>query len=372
MEKNIGITGQAGFIGTHLSNYLRLKTDECTQIPFEDCYFDHEAKLDEFIHDCDVIVHLAGMNRHEDQNVIYQTNIELIKKLIASMDRLNHHPHILFSSSTQEERDNMYGKSKKDGRGLLARNAREHQSVFSGLIIPNVFGPFGLPFYNSVVATFCYQLAHDKQPQIDIDADLDLIYVNNLVKIIYDIIQKQFNHQEIRIKPDKTLKVSDILAKLQDYKAVYLEKNIIPKFNTRFETALFNTYRSFIDHDHYPVPLDVRSDHRGHLIELLKSHVGGQVFYSATKPGITRGNHYHRRKIERFCVLQGDALIKLRKISTNEVIDYHVTGHRPATIDMPIFYTHNIKNIGDSDLLTLFWTNELYDPDDPDTYYEEV
>lgn len=372
IKKKIGITGQSGFIGTHLSNYLKIKQDECSQIPFEDSFFANESKLDAFVRDCDAIVHLAAMNRHEDPNVIYNTNIELVKKLIASMERTDHYPHILFSSSTQEEKNNPYGKSKKEGRRLLADNAEQHGSVFSGLVIPNVFGPFGHPFYNSVVATFCHQLAHDQQPQIKIDADLDLIYVDSLVKIIYDIIKKRFNHQEIRVKPDITIKVSDILAKLIEYKTLYLEQNIIPKFDNCFEVSLFNTYRSFIEHDHYPVHLDIRADDRGYLIEALKSNVGGQVFYSSTRPGITRGNHYHTRKIERFCVVQGEALIRLRKICTNEIIEYYVNGEKPATIDMPVFYTHNITNIGDGDLLTLFWTNEIFDPDDPDTYYKEV
>jgi UDP-2-acetamido-2,6-beta-L-arabino-hexul-4-ose reductase len=148
--------------------------------------------------------------------------------------------------------------------------------------------------------------------------------------------------------------------------------NIIPELNSYFDICLFNTFRTYIKNDHYPVDLFLHKDDRGHLSEVIKTNVGGQAFFSVTKPGITRGNHFHRRKIERFCVVEGEALIKLRKIGTDDVIEYRVSGEKPATIDMPIFYTHNITNVGDRDMYTLFWSNEFFNPEDSDTFYEEV
>jgi len=181
---NIGITGQAGFVGTHLYNTLNLQKEVFQTIPFEDAFFLDEAQLNSFVQSCDVIVHLAAMNRHNDPEVIYQTNIGLVRQLIEACGKTNSAPHILFSSSTQEERDNLYGKSKKEGRKLLEQWAERNHAQFTGLIIPNVFGPFGNPYYNSVVATFCHQLTHNEQPKIDVDGEIKLIYVGELVQYI--------------------------------------------------------------------------------------------------------------------------------------------------------------------------------------------
>ena len=178
----IGITGQAGFIGTHLFNTLGLYPDRYERIPFERAYFESEADLDAFVGQCDAIVHLAAVNRHGDPQVIYDTNIGLVKKLIQALERTGSRAQVLFSSSTQEERDNLYGQSKREGRELLAAWAKKAGARFSGMVIPNVFGPFGHPFYNSVVATFCHQLAHEEMPRIEMDAEMKLIYVGELVQ----------------------------------------------------------------------------------------------------------------------------------------------------------------------------------------------
>src|SRR5690606_33012160 len=164
--KKIGITGQEGFVGKHLYNTLGLYTEEFEQIPFERNFFESQEKLDAFVSQCDVIVHLAAMNRHESQQVIYETNVQLAKDLAESLKRTNSQAHVLFSSSSQEERDNLYGKSKKEGREMLANWAGENGGKFTGLVIPNVFGPFGQPNYNSFIATFCHKLTHGEQPVI--------------------------------------------------------------------------------------------------------------------------------------------------------------------------------------------------------------
>ena len=171
----IGITGQAGFIGKHIYNTLGLTPEKYERIAFKKEYFDAESDIDAFVSNCDVIIHLAAMNRHNDANIIYNTNIELVQKLIASLERTNSTPHVLFSSSTQEEKDNLYGKSKKEGRELFVNWATKKQAKFTGLVIPNVFGPFGHPYYNSVVATFCHQLSHGETPTVNGDSQLNLI-----------------------------------------------------------------------------------------------------------------------------------------------------------------------------------------------------
>ena len=369
----IGITGQAGFVGTHLSNTLGLYSEEFERVPFEKDFFSNQQQLKQFVSQCDVIVHLAAMNRHNDPQVIFDTNIELAQKLVDALESTKSKAHVVFSSSTQEERDNEYGKSKKIGRELLYNWSQQSGGKFTGLIIPNVFGPFGHPNYNSVIATFCHQLAHNETPTIAVDGELKLIYVGELVEAIVSEIRSSKSQAEMVVPYTATAKVSDILTLLEKYKSEYQEKGIIPFIATTFELNLFNTFRCYMDiKNHFPVSFVEHTDDRGSFVEIIRLGVGGQVSFSTTVPGITRGNHYHTRKIERFAVIKGKALIQLRRIGTDEVLDFYLDGDTPSYVDMPIWYTHNIKNIGDEVLYTNFWINEFYDPNDPDTYFENV
>jgi UDP-2-acetamido-2,6-beta-L-arabino-hexul-4-ose reductase len=393
----IGITGQAGFIGTHLFNTLSLHPDKYIIIPFRDEFFQSEEALDGFVKQCDVIIHLAAMNRHNDPNVLYKTNIELVQKLIDSMERTNSKPYVIMSSSLQEERDNVYGLSKKEGRELFNQWADRNGAKFTGLIIPNVFGPFGVPFYNSVISTFSHQICNKQEPKIEVDNELKLIYVGDLVKVILDLFPADFANTEgtentedtegaentddtERWLPPKVLevpyrakyKVSELLDKLQEYYDTYVVNGILPSLDDWFEICLFNTFRSYLPKEHFPVKYNKHSDQRGIYVETMKFNSRGQVSFSTTLPGITRGNHFHTRKIERFAVIEGKASIKLRKYGMDEIIEYTLDGEEPAYVDMPIWFTHNITNIGDTELLTMFWINEVYDPNDPDTYYEPV
>jgi len=369
----VGITGQAGFIGTHLYNLLSTKKEEVILIPFEDANFQSVERLDNFVNQCDVIVHLAAMNRHGDPEVIYKTNISLVKQLIGSIEKNNRKPHIIFSSSTQEERDNLYGKSKKEGRKLFVDWAKTNGAIFTGLVIPNVFGPFGNPFYNSVIATFCYQLTHNEQPKIEIDGLLKLIYVGELVETIYKAIIEKTDDNELIIAHTAAYKVTEILAKLLDFKKLYFESGRIPQLTSLFDLFLFNTFRCYIDlKTFFPFPYKQNIDNRGSFVEVMRTEIGGQFSFSTTKPQITRGNHFHTRKIERFIVIKGNAKIQLRRIGTTEILEYKLSGDNPAFVDMPIWFTHNITNIGDEELYCIFWINEFYNPDDPDTYFENV
>ena len=431
----IGITGQTGFIGTHLYNTLGLNADKYERIAFRDEYFQKEETLDAFVSQCDVIVHLAAMNRHNDPDVLYRTNIELVQKLIDAMERTEARPYVIMSSSLQEERDNLYGRSKREGRELFNEWADRNDAAFTGLIIPNVFGPFGVPFYNSVISTFSHQVVNNLVPKIEVDAELKLIYVGDLVRKIiglfpadnadlgadfadlnshtdftdgtdqrglgfattententattestedtevgekgnsqFSILNSQLNQpRQIHVEHMAEFKVSELLKKLQGFREIYQLKGIFPELNDRFELALFNTFRSYLPQEHFPVKYTKHADPRGVYVEAMKFCSGGQAAFSTTVPGITRGNHFHTRKVERFAVIQGKASIKLRKYGTDEVIEYILDGADPAYVDMPIWYTHNITNIGDGELLTMFWINEFYDPEDPDTYFEEV
>lgn len=369
----IGITGQAGFVGTHLYNTIGLFPVEFERIDFQKEYFEDENKLNGFVAQCDVIVHLAAMNRHNDPQVIYDTNLGLVHKLVQSLNATNSKSHVLFSSSTQEERDNLYGKSKKEGRALMANWANSSEGEFTGMIIPNVFGPFGHPNYNSVVATFCHKLAHNELPTIETDGDMKLIYVGELVDAILSEIRSKKGKPEVIVQHTSEAKVSQLLSLLESYKILYQDNGIIPNIENTFELNLFNTFRCYMDiPNHFPVKFVEHTDPRGSFVEIIRLGVGGQVSFSTTVPGITRGNHYHTRKIERFAVIKGKALIQLRRIGTDEVLDFYLDGNEPAYVDMPIWYTHNIKNIGEEVLYTNFWINEAYNPEDADTYFVEV
>mgnify|MGYP001367359820 CR=1 FL=1 len=369
----VGITGQNGFVGAHLYNSLKLLKNEYIIIDYNIDYFKNNNKLDEFVTKCDIIFHLAAMNRHNDQNIIYETNMNLVNKLISSLKRTKSKPHIIFSSSTQEENKNAYGKSKKDGRLLLQKWAFENGGEFTGLIIPNVFGPFGDPYYNSVIATFSHQISRGEETTINVDAKLNLIYVGELVQELIKKAKRKSCGSLFKVPHTSVAKVSEILSLLNKYKLKYQENGEIPDFNNNFELNLFNTYRCYIDvKSHFPVKLTKNTDVRGSFVEILKLGIGGQVSFSTTLPGVTRGNHFHTRKIERFAVIKGRALIQLRRIGTEEIIEFYLDGDEPAFVDMPIWYTHNIKNIGNEVLYTNFWINEFYDANDTDTYFEEV
>ncbi len=374
----IGITGQAGFVGTHLYNMAGLYPEQIERIPFEDAFFEDWDRLNGFVRQCDVIIHLAAMNRYPDPQVLYETNLRLVQQLITAMETEKVTPYVLFSSSTQEEGDNEYGRSKREGRALLKEWAERNGASFTGMVVPNVYGPFGRPGYNSFIATFCHKLTHGEQPEVLVDSNVRLIYVGSLCEYIFEKIFRKAQHVEpvverTEIPHDFEKKVTDILALLENYKTLYFDQGIIPKLKDQNEVNLFNTFRCYIDlSGHFPVKLTQHADPRGIFVETIKLGVGGQVSFSTTVPGITRGNHFHTRKIERFTVIKGSARIQLRKIGTADILNFDLDGSEPAYIDMPVWYTHNITNTGNDELYTQFWINEWYNPKDGDTFFEKV
>jgi len=370
----VGITGQAGFIGSHLYNFLGTKEEIVQRVPFERSYFDNQVKMQEFVSSCDVIVHIAAMNRHEDQQVIYDTNVKLVNVLINACEYTSSKPKIIFSSSTQEEQDNLYGKSKLEGRKTLEKWAINTSSKIATLVIPNVFGPFGKPFYNSFIATFCHQIIDDKPPVIHQDSTVNLIYVNELIEVFYNEISLASTEaiRKLKVEHTSSKKVSEIVNLLSGFKKEYIENGVVPNLDNSFILNLFNTFTSFIPKSYFPRKYIQHKDNRGAFVEIMRANTSGQSSFSTTVPGITRGNHYHTRKVERFAVVKGKALIQLRKIDSEEVFNFELDGEEPAYVDMPIWYTHNIKNIGNTELVTMFWINEPYNPEDSDTYFVEV
>jgi UDP-2-acetamido-2,6-beta-L-arabino-hexul-4-ose reductase len=369
----VGVTGNKGFIGSHVCNNVDLCKEEFELIPFEKTYFDDDLKLNSFVQSCDVIIHLAALNRHDDAQFLHDKNVELTQKILDACTTTKSFPKIIFSSSLQQFQDNLYGKSKKNCSDLIFEWSKTHSASSSVLIIPNVFGPFGKPNYNSFVSTFCTDLLIGKSPTILVDNEVKFIYVDELVQIIVEEVRKKNITNVIEVAPTYESKVSEVLAVLKSYHLTYFVNNSIPSFPSSFHHNLFNTFRSYINHqDFFPVQLTQHTDNRGAFIEILRVETGGQISYSTTHPSIVRGNHFHKRKIERFTVIQGKALIQLRKFNTEDKMEFYLDGDTPSFVDMPIWFTHNIKNIGADTLITVFWINEAYDSNNPDTYFENV
>jgi UDP-2-acetamido-2,6-beta-L-arabino-hexul-4-ose reductase len=364
----VGITGSSGFIGSHLRFFLYEKRNgyECVLIEKED--FSQPEKLIQKLATCDVVVHLAGQNRGNEDD-IYNTNVLLTKQLLGACEKTEKKPKIIFLSSVHNSRDTAYGRSKRDSEALIGAWGKKNGTRTVSVVAPNVFGEFCKPNYNSFVATLCSELVEHKSSTVN-DTVVELLYVRDLCVSISKLLLD--DSQEAPFRPiGREVKVDEIYNTLTRFRDEYFS-NIIPLFADRFELHLFNTFRSHLPVKHFPVPLDVKTDNRGSLSEIVKERSGGQAFFSITHPGVTRGNHYHTRKIERFCVIGGHATIKIRKLFSDDIIEYVVSGEKPTYVDMPTYCTHSIENIGSSELTTLFWINEIYDQNDPDTFPEQI
>jgi UDP-2-acetamido-2,6-beta-L-arabino-hexul-4-ose reductase len=280
---------------------------------------------------------------------------------------------VLFASSTQRNHSTPYGRSKKHGEELLREWARGTGNRLTVLEIPNVYGPGCRPNYNSVVATFCHQLARGQQPVIADDRQIELAWVHDVVDSIAEIAGEPANGiRDVRLPGTACLTVSELLNKLQSIRDSYFRENVVPDLSDPLNARLYATFLSYVElHDHRHRP-QVHSDARGQLCEILRLSCGGQIFFSTTKPGVIRGNHFHSRKVERFCVLRGEAVIRIRPVGSDHVRAFHVSGNAPEFISIPPMHTHQIENVGNDELLTMFWCNEIFEPADPDTYYDQV
>lgn len=363
----IGITGAKGLLGWHLSCFLKAHGAH-TRIRADRDDFESAGRLQEFVASCDAIVHFAGMNRGDD-DLVEEVNIRLVDQIIAACRSENALPHVLFSSSTHVTRDTAYARSKRVCAEKLQAWAKAAGSKFTNVIIPNVFGEGGKPFYNSAVSTFCHQLANGQTPQILNDATNELIHAQRVCANIVEFIEsREAGERRLTGTP---LSVSALLKKISDFDQSY-RGAVIPDLRDSFDLSLFNTYRSYLYPGYYPITTKLHIDDRGSLFEAVKSLNGGQTFISTTKPGITRGNHYHLKKIERFLVLRGEAKIQIRRLFSDEIREFAVSGREPVIIDIPTLHTHNITNTGHEEVTTLFWAHEIFDPARPDTFAEPV
>ncbi|MBI3919603.1 MAG: SDR family oxidoreductase [Betaproteobacteria bacterium] len=363
----IGVTGGSGFLGWHLRCALHADDREIVD-PAPREVFSNGRQLERFVATCDSIVHLAGVNRGDDVRLEH-TNVDLTKQLVAALAASRVRPQVILASSIHQSSDTAYGRSKRVSAELLANWAAASGGTFTNLILPHVFGECGRPFYNSVVATFCHQLACGEAPRVLEDRELELVHAQRVAGVICDLIRHPTpgEHRVTGIP----LSVGALLARLQEMAGRYAN-HVIPKLGTALDLELFNTYRSFLFPGRYPMTPVQRTDDRGRLFEAVNSEREGGCFISTTPPGVTRGNHYHMAKIERFLVISGNALIRVRKLFSTEITEYRVCGDLPQYVDMPTLHTHNITNMGHERLITLFWASEIFDPSKPDTYPEPV
>ncbi len=360
--KTVGITGAHGLLGWHLSCLLQFQEGTVVKRAHRSEFETRESLL-KFVRGCDAIIHCAGMNRGHDSEVA-STNVRLTEQLLSAIKESGNKPHVLFTDSTHRDRDTAYGDSKRACAAMLAEWAEQSGAVFSDVVLPGIFGESGEPFYNSVVSTFCHQLANGKPPELHQDASIELLHAQDAAQVFAQLLKAPEGGQ---IRPrGSVLKTSELLAELQSFDASY-RALVIPDLRDPFRLALFNTYRSYLFPAFYPGTLLLREDARGSLFEVEKNRNGGQAFVSTTVPGVTRGNHFHTRKIERFCVVQGQATIQIRKLFDDPVHEFMVDGKVPQFIDMPTFHTHNITNTGSTPLLTLFWSADIFDPANSDT-----
>jgi UDP-2-acetamido-2,6-beta-L-arabino-hexul-4-ose reductase len=363
----IGITGAKGLLGWHLSCFLNAQGAH-TRMRADRDVFESATRLQDFVASSEAIVHFAGMNRGDDE-LIEEVNIRLVDQIIDACRSVNAVPHILFSSSTHVTRDTAYARSKRACAEKLQTWAKAEGSKFTNVVIPNVFGEGGKPFYNSVVSTFCHQLANGQRPQVLSDVTNELIHAQGVCAQIGEFIESgETGEKRLTGTP---LSVSALLKKIDDFDQSY-RGSVIPDLRDSFDLSLFNTYRSYLYPDYYPIATKLHIDDRGSLFEAVKSLNGGQTFISTTKPGITRGNHYHLKKIERFLVLKGEAKIQIRRLFSDEIKEFAVSGREPVIIDIPTLHTHNITNTGHEELTTLFWAHEIFNPASPDTFAEPV
>lgn len=374
--KRIGITGCNGFIGRHLTQWLLLSPQRWeVRLCDHDLMSDAE-RLQEFVGGCDVIVHLAALNRNGDDEQIYTTNISIVRELIEAAEKSRSIPAVIYASSRQESNPNAYGRSKRDGRIELEQWALRSGATLRSLNLPNIYGEYGRAEYNSFVATFAYRLMHGLDPKIIVDRSVELLYVGNLCRTIEELIDQPTEPQTvetIHIGCDFTATVGEVLERLKAIREEYVDRNTIPDLGSADTLHLFSMLLSSAEPDRlFPRPFTLHTDSRGQFAEIVRTEGGGQVSYSTTESGVVRGNHFHTRKIERFAVIEGCAEVAMRRIGTDKVYRFRLDGNAPAWIDIPVWQTHSIRNCGEGRLVTLFWISEPFDSSDPDTYYQEV
>jgi UDP-2-acetamido-2,6-beta-L-arabino-hexul-4-ose reductase len=333
---------------------------------------DSIALLEVYVKEADFIFHLAGVNRPENINEFYKGNSYLTKIIVDILVRTGSSTTLVLSSSAQSALDNDYGKSKLEAENMILEYSEKTQADVYIYRLPNVFGKWSKPNYNSVISTWCHNIANDVEIQVkNRDIKLSLVYVDDVVESFVKKLKNKSNDRYVEIDTvyKKTLgEIGELIYQFKENRRTLL----IPNVASGFERALYSTYLSYLSVDNFSYILKGQQDNRGTFYEILKTLDSGQFSLSTTAPGIIRGNHYHHTKNEKFLVVKGKAVIEFRHIITNETINYNVSDRKMEVVEMIPGYTHNIKNIGVDEMVLFIWANENFDQDNPDTYFLEV
>lgn len=371
--RRVVVTGAGGLLGRHC--LVRLHARNCAArfrgepapydlVPLDRAAFNDAARLAGALEGAAAVYHFAGVNRGPEEEV-EAGNVDIATRLAEACRASGSTAHIVYANSTHAASDTPYGRSKRRAGDILANAAPR----FTDLVLPHIFGEGARPFYNNVTATFIHQVMRGETPSVNPDGRVQLLHAGAAVEAAIGAVAEGVTG-ELRPAP-RPMGVVDLLARLQGMHASY-GANLFPDLSDPFDLALFNSYRAALYPEGFPRPLKLNTDARGVLFEAAKGGGGGQTFLSWTEPGVTRGNHFHLDKVERFLVLQGEAIIRIRRVPDGPVWEYRVDGRQPAAVDMPTLHTHSIENIGDKPLLTLFWTQAVFDPAAPDTYADPV
>jgi len=359
------LTGAGGFLGWHTRAALRERGDEVLTVPLGSAF--DLARATAAVDGADLLIHLAGVNRGTDADVA-EGNALLAAQVASAVAAAARPPRrIVYAGSTQSDTGGLYGDAKAHAGDALAAAASRSGSAYEEVRLPNLFGEHGRPFYNAVTATFCHLLAAGEEPQIAVDRELTLLHAQDAADLLIGAVPAahlgRLSHRET---------VSGLLGRLRSIARAYGDGDI-PDVADPFSLQLFNTYRSYLVEQRPAIALTRRADARGSFFEIVRVHGGaGQSSFSTTVPGITRGDHFHRRKIERFIVISGTGVIELRRLFSDHVIQIPVDAMEPVAVDMPTMWSHRITNTGAEALYTCFWTNDIFDPTRPDTIPEIV
>ncbi|MCC7294455.1 MAG: NAD-dependent epimerase/dehydratase family protein [Acidobacteria bacterium] len=366
------VTGAAGFIGKNLR--LALGREAGTEIIGVDLGT-AAAVLERGLDEAEAVIHLAGVNRPEKENEFEDGNVGSLAAVLAGLERRGRRPLVVLSSSIQALLDNPYGRSKKRAEDALLDFHRRTGAAVRIFRLPGVFGKWCRPNYNSVVATFCHNIARDLPISIsDPDREIDLVHVDDVVAAFLAALKAgpgPGGASFLSVTPVFRVSLGALAGKIQAFRAVR-ETLAQPALDDPFDRRLFGTYVSYLPEEEFDYDLAVREDERGALAELLKLGGHGQIFVSRTRPGVTRGNHYHDSKVEKFVVLEGEAVIRFRRLTTGEIIEYPVCGREMRVVDIPPGWTHSIENVGTAEMIVLFWASEIFDPARPDTFAAKV
>ena len=365
------VTGAKGFVGKNL--ILELKNQGFSDILEYDIDTD-PAFLDEFCADTNFVFHLAGVNRPKDQAEFMEGNFGFTSILLGLLKKHKNTCPVMISSSTQAALDNPYGLSKKAGEELMFAYSKETGAKVFVYRFPNVFGKWCRPNYNSAVATFCNNIASDLPIQVnDRSSVMSLVYIDDVVEELLRTVTGFPNRQgDYCVVPVfYTAMLGEIVDLIYSFRASREERSI-PNMADAFTSKLYSTYLSYLPVDQFSYPIKMNVDNRGSFTEFLRTPERGQVSVNVSKPGITKGNHWHHSKNEKFLVVSGSGMIRFRKVGESQIIEYPVSGDTLTVVDIPTGYTHSIENIGDTDMVSVMWANECFNPDKPDTYYLEV